>query len=150
MMTTSTGPDVPMARASAAAAPEVRPHGRRLRASSLAMAGFVALCLACFIQSVRAPIGDLHGGGSNLHAHQARAFLSGHLDVDAPGFFDSASYKGRTYDPFPPMPAVLMMPIVALVGIERTNGPLLCRGPDRDQHRGRLPAGAPPRAITAR
>ena len=98
----------------------------RPRASSLALVGFIVACVACFVQSLRGPIlQNLHGGGSNLHAHQARAFLSHHLDIDAPGFFDSAAYKGHTYDPFPPMPAVLMMPIVALVGVDRTNAPLL-------------------------
>ncbi len=121
---TSTNLDV--APAIDAAAPGAGRRRWRPRASSLALVGVIAACLICFAQSVRAPIFEnLRGGGGNLHAHQARAFLSGHLDIDTPGFFDSAAYKGRTYDPFPPMPAVVMMPIVALVGVDRTNGPIL-------------------------
>ena len=64
-------------------------------------------------------------GAGNLHAHQARAFLSGHLDIGAPGFFDSATFGGRAYVPFPPMPAILLMPIVAAVGVDRTDVPIL-------------------------
>jgi hypothetical protein len=107
-------------------APNAARQRWRLRASSLALAGFVALCLVCFVQSLRAPLDNLHRGGGNLHALQARAFLSGRLDIDVPGFFDSSPYRGRTYDSFPPMPAVLMMPIVAALGVDRTSAPILC------------------------
>lgn len=106
-------------------ASNARPRRWRPRASSLALGGFIAFAVACFAQSLRVPLADLHGGGSNLHAIQARAFLSGHLDIDIPGYYDSAPFRGRTYVPFPPIPAVLMMPFVAAFGVERTNGTLL-------------------------
>jgi hypothetical protein len=122
-MTAST--DAKVALAPAPEVPGALPRRWRPRASSLALGGFIVLGLACFAQSMRAPIGTLNDGGGNLHALQARAFLSGRLYIDIPGFYDSAPFRGRTYVPFPPMPAVVMMPIVAAVGVNRTNGPLL-------------------------
>jgi len=113
------------ARPPDSAALEVEPHRWRRRASSLALGGFVVVCLACFVLSLRVPLANRNGGGGNLHAVQARAFLAGRLDIDVPGFYDSCAYRGRTYVPFPPMPAVLMMPIVAAIGIERTHGTII-------------------------
>ena len=122
----AVAPDPPWPETPPAAAVSTgRPRRWRPRASSLAIGGFIVLALACFAQSLRAPLADLHGGGSNLHALQARAFLSGHLDIGVPGFYDSAPFRGRTYVPFPPMPAVVMTPIVAAIGVERTNGTVL-------------------------
>jgi hypothetical protein len=63
-------------------------------------------------------------GTANLYAQQAHAFLHGHLAVDVP-LFDSARFQGRIFVPFPPLPAVLLMPVVAVFGLERTNGALL-------------------------
>lgn len=123
-MTASTDANVALSPEAVASAAPTRRRWRP-RASTLVLGGLIAVCLVSFVLSLRGPIGELHGGGGNLHAHQARAFLSGHLDIDVPGFFDSSAYHGRTYDSFPPMPAVVMMPVVALVGIDRTSGPLL-------------------------
>ncbi len=123
-MTTTSDADV--ALAPAAVASDAPPRRRwRPRASTLALGCFLAFCLASFVLSLRAPIGSLNEGGGNLHALQARAFLSGRLDIDVPGFYDSTPFRGRTYVPFPPMPAVVMMPIVAAIGVDRTNGTML-------------------------
>jgi len=124
-MTTLTGADAALALDSAAL--EAAPRRRsRSRAPTLALGCFIAFCVASFVVSLRAPLGNLSGGAGNLHALQARAFLAGRLDIDVPGYFDGSTYKGRTYDSFPPLPAVLMMPVVAAVGVERTSGPIVC------------------------
>jgi chromate transport protein ChrA len=57
----------------------------------------------------------------NHYAHLAHAWLHGRLDLEggAPAYAlgnDFASYGGRTYISFPPFPAVLMLPGVALAG----------------------------------
>jgi hypothetical protein len=79
-----------------------------------------ALWLLCFIHSLRAPSPDGHVDG-NLYAYQARAFLKGHLDIEEQAF-DTAPFGGRTYVPFPPMPAIVLMPVVAAFGVSGANG----------------------------
>lgn len=59
----------------------------------------------------------LIGGSENLYAHQAAAFLVGRLDVSA-ALQDAALFQGKTYVPFPPLPALLLVPAVALLGVE--------------------------------
>lgn len=78
-----------------------------------------------FLKSLWGPILTNHGG-DNLYAHQAASFLKRRLDisVSVPPY-DSALFKGRIFVPFPPLPAVVMMPVVAAFGVERANGPLL-------------------------
>ena len=48
----------------------------------------------------------------------AQAFLEGRLDLQSvPGFYqDLVTVNGKMYMPFPPLPAVLMMPAVAIWG----------------------------------
>ena len=47
----------------------------------------------------------------------AESFLAGRLDLIAPqGFHDLTLYDGRWYVPNPPMPGILLMPWVALLG----------------------------------
>jgi hypothetical protein len=49
--------------------------------------------------------------------HLAEAFLAGRLDLpDPPGHHDLAPYKDRWYVPFPPLPALLMLPVVYVGG----------------------------------
>lgn len=51
--------------------------------------------------------------GQNLALEQAKAFLQGRLDL--PGYFSDVAVKGgRYYVPFPPFPAVLLLPLAAL------------------------------------
>ena len=52
-------------------------------------------------------------GQRNLYVHQAKAFLSGKLNIQE-RLHDVSIYKGKNYVPFPPFPAVLLMPCVAL------------------------------------
>lgn len=57
----------------------------------------------------------------NHYAHLARAWLDGRQDLagGAPAYAqgnDFAVFEGKTYISFPPFPAVLMLPLVALAG----------------------------------
>ena len=52
----------------------------------------------------------------------AEAFLQGRLYlVNPPTQHDLTSYMGQWYVPFPPLPALLMMPWVAVSGVEKVN-----------------------------
>lgn len=63
-------------------------------------------------------------GEENLYVHQAKAFLEGHLDI--PQYYhDVAIYNGRFYLPFPPFPALLLVPFVAIFGIISTKPVLI-------------------------
>ncbi|MEW5986373.1 MAG: glycosyl transferase family 39 [Chloroflexota bacterium] len=58
-------------------------------------------------------------GDRNLYTHQAQAFL--HLQADiATSHYDVATYNGRYYVPFPPFPAVVLLPFVAVFGVVGT------------------------------
>jgi hypothetical protein len=62
-----------------------------------------------------------HGTGDrNIHAHLADSFLAGRLDVPEHRY-DTSVYQGKYFVPFPPAPALVLLPIVAIVGVERTN-----------------------------
>ncbi len=51
--------------------------------------------------------------------HLAQAMLRGRLHLDPPpGTHDLTAFDGRWYVPFPPLPALLMVPFVAALGIE--------------------------------
>jgi hypothetical protein len=60
----------------------------------------------------------------NLHVLQAAAWLDGRLDIDRYAV-DVAEYGGRHFVPFPPAPAVLLLPFVAALGTHATNPPLV-------------------------
>jgi len=58
---------------------------------------------------------------ANHHALLAESWLHGRLDLGHPppsytGNNDFASYKGKWYVSFPPFPAVVMLPVVAIAG----------------------------------
>jgi len=55
-------------------------------------------------------------GEHKHYLHQARAFCQGRLDIDEP-FGDVATYNGRHYVVFPPFPALLITPLLALFGM---------------------------------
>jgi hypothetical protein len=58
-------------------------------------------------------------GDKNLYAHQADAFLKGRFDIQK-DYYDVARYEGHLYVPFPPFPAVMLVPLVALFGVAST------------------------------
>ena len=60
-----------------------------------------------------------HNGVNNIHVYQALGFLNGHvyLPFSEPGnHFDIAFVNGRYQCPFPPFPAFVLMPFVAIFG----------------------------------
>ena len=52
----------------------------------------------------------------NLYTHQAYAFLHGRLNIDE-RLYDTALFDGKFYVPFPPFPALLLVPFVAAFGV---------------------------------
>ena len=59
--------------------------------------------------------------GAPQHAyfnHLAAAFLEGRLDLPAPpGHHDLSPYRDRWYVPFPPLPALMLLPFVTTLGL---------------------------------
>ena len=60
-------------------------------------------------------------GELNLYVHQANAFLHGQLSLPTNVGGDVSFFDGRYFVPFPPFPAVLLMPFVAIFGPVHTN-----------------------------
>lgn len=106
----STWPDGPRAR------PRPLPawrgsHG--LRALVVALLSIVVIVTV--VSAVRQD-----GGADNMHILQAQAFLRGTLELSRP-VEDVALFQGKTYSPYPPAPAILLLPLVAVFGVD---GPL--------------------------
>jgi hypothetical protein len=67
-------------------------------------------------------LGRTHSPNEAYFDRLAEAFLGGHLYLTAPpSTADLTMYQGRWYVPFPPLPALLLMPGVALLGVARVN-----------------------------
>lgn len=75
---------------------------------------FFLLCIVLFLLSIIFPV-LRDTGWKNLYVYQADAFLHGRLDIDKP-LPDAALHNGKYYVPFPPMPAVLITPVLAIFG----------------------------------
>jgi hypothetical protein len=97
-------------------APATEERGRRWK-----LAGAVYfVCTAVFLLCA-APETLAEHTPFNHFALQAEAWLSGRLDLGGPppayaGMNDFARFDGRWYVPFPPFPALLLLPSVALAG----------------------------------
>ena len=65
------------------------------------------------------PMAD-HPGTDNLYVRQADAFLQGRLDIAEYGW-DASVVGDKFYVAFPPVPALLIAPVVALLGPEATD-----------------------------
>lgn len=79
----------------------------------LVLLGFLFL-LGTFLPKI---VSD--NGEKNLYVHQASAFIHGHLNIDQ-NLQDVAVYNGQYYVPFPPFPALLLLPVVAVFGVSST------------------------------
>lgn len=89
-------------------------------ASSMLIKGILlSLALWAIISTLSLGVPDEPGEG-NLYIHQARAFLNGRLDLDKQ-YHDVAVYNERYYCPFPPFPAVLLLPFVAFFDLTSSN-----------------------------
>ncbi len=94
-------------------------QGTRSRRLLLGLLVYV-LCVAVFAAVAGKPRLTEHTA-FNHYAHLADAWLHGRQDLRTgpPGYAqgnDFAEYKGKTYISFPPFPALLMLPFVALAG----------------------------------
>lgn len=59
----------------------------------------------------------IYGGAPyDAHVRQAVAFIHGHLWIDAPNYIEHANYNGKSYQLHPPLPAFLLIPVVAIWG----------------------------------
>lgn len=72
---------------------------------------FFALCVAFTISVGFNLVNDT--GERNLHVLQAQSFIQGKLDIDNP-VNDAALYEGKYYVTFPPFPALILTPLVAV------------------------------------
>src|SRR5258708_10258527 len=60
---------------------------------------------------------DVTHPSGNVHLIiQAQAWLHGHLDVGKTQFHDSIILAGKAYIIFPPLPSLLMVPFIAILG----------------------------------
>jgi hypothetical protein len=62
-------------------------------------------------------------GEFNLHVTQAGAWLQGRADV--PAGTDVSVLDGKNYVSFPPFPSLLVLPVVAMAGVQATNTVLI-------------------------
>lgn len=62
----------------------------------------------------------------NAHVAQANAFLHGHTYIDpAPRIIEHVDFQGHSYQLHPPLPAILLIPFVAIWGLQ-TNQTIFC------------------------
>ena len=91
--------------------------------ASLNLKSFLLLILALAVLISLLP-GIFASGEQNLHVHQAKSFLEGRLDI--PRYYhDAAVFGGHCYVPFPPFPALVLLPFVALLGVTYTKTVLI-------------------------
>jgi hypothetical protein len=69
------------------------------------------------------PKAFLATGANNMYVLEAASFLDGRLDLDH-AVQDASIYGGKIYAAFPPLPAALLTPFVAVLG-QDLNSPLL-------------------------
>ena len=87
---------------------------------------FLCLLIGSLTYSIYRTINCFMGQvGTPLYSYWdllADAFNHGHLDLTAPPTtHDLTLYNGKWYVPNPPLPAILLMPVVALLGVEGVN-----------------------------
>ena len=82
-----------------------------MRVKPAYVAGFAALIVTALVSHLRA-------SPYNNFVLLAQAFLQGHVWIDWPGaYIDALGYAGRHYVIEAPLPAILLMPYVALFGL---------------------------------
>ncbi len=85
------------------------------------LAGVTALAGAALLALLMLR-GGLKDAGLNSHGALADAFLHGRLWIERCPEIDCALFQGRTYVIFPPLPAVVAMPFIALFGFPGFKG----------------------------
>lgn len=93
-------------------------HDRQRWVASLLV--FVATATVYWITAVA--VGNTHTPDYAYYDQLAESFAHGRLDLPNPvGNLDLTEHNGKWYVPFPPLPALLMVPWVALAGRAATN-----------------------------
>lgn len=84
------------------------------------------LLIALLIYGLTVMLGEhTRSSGMAYFNELANSFLHGRLDVPVPSSkHDLTEYEGRWYLPFPPLPALLLLPGVALFGVDGVNAVL--------------------------
>lgn len=80
--------------------------------------GFSTFAVFTFFLAFYAATGSLDMTAFNAHVRQAFSFLQGHTYIDAPNWIEHAHFKGYDYQLHPPLPAFLIMPVVAIWGMD--------------------------------
>ena len=95
-----------------AAAPG-RSNARTLLLTLAVFAVFCAIYLysAQFLDRINTP-------GASYFDQLADSFSKGRLDINPQGVHDLTQHNGKWYVPFPPLPALLLMPWVAISGVD--------------------------------
>lgn len=91
---------------------DARPGARRLQ---LLLAGALLMCLVLLAGLILRAVTE--PGETNSYASLAQSFLDGRLDAARCLDEDCARFDGRIFVIFPPVPALLALPFVALFGI---------------------------------
>lgn len=94
-------------------------RGRRLLGIFTMCLVVALVCVHVLLAAYRTDTGQRH------FLLQANALLHGHLDIDPTGLTDIAYVDGRAYVPFPPGPALVLLPFVALLGVDHVNTTLI-------------------------
>ena len=78
---------------------------------------FIITAAFTVIRTVQFYVGRINTPSSAYWAELAESFLHGKLYLEHPaGFHDLTFYNGQWYVPNPPMPAILLIPVVAILG----------------------------------
>lgn len=85
----------------------------RRRVSDMVFFLLLMMVLGTFAKIIH--IRPQHPSNASHFIYQAQAWLQGHLDLRRP-FFDAIVVGGKYYLVFPPLPAFLMVPFVAVLG----------------------------------
>ncbi len=78
---------------------------------------FLAL-ISLLVSSVKLGIDPFGSSASNHFVYQAQSLLHGHLDIPKFTKTDIILVNGKHYIVYPPFPAILMMPFVAIFGLQ--------------------------------
>ena len=92
------------------------PLGRQ-RAIIISVTLFCLALLSLMVSSVKLGINPFGSSDSNHFVYQAQSLLRGHLDIPHFTYTDIILVNGKHYIVYPPFPAILMMPFVAIFGL---------------------------------
>jgi hypothetical protein len=67
-------------------------------------------------------LGHIHW---NSYEIQAESWLNGRMDVDNREYLELAIFEGKYYVSFPPIPSVIMLPFVAIFGVDNVPNNLI-------------------------